>query len=123
MAVCIASREGASAIAASARMREAALTDPLRPMPLFVVSRAKPVKLPPNVPPAFSADAFEAAWREGQARLAALLPDARQAIATESDHSVQVEQPGLVVDAIRAVVDAVRDPPPGADERRFRLVE
>ena len=110
MAVCIASREGALAIAASARMAEAARTEPLRPMPLFVISRAEPVKLPPNVPPAFSLDAFEAAWREGQARLAALLPDARHKTATESDHYVQVEQPGLVVDAIRAVVEAVRNP-------------
>ena len=79
-------------------------------MPLFVVSRAKPSPLPPNVPPAFSAEAFEAAWREGQARLAALLPDARHEIATESDHTVQVEQPELVAETIRAVVEAVRDP-------------
>ncbi len=54
-------------------------------MPLLVVSRAKPVRLPPNVPPAFSREAFEAAWRKGQARLAALLPDVRHEIATESD--------------------------------------
>jgi len=89
-------------------MREAARTEPLRPMPLFVVSRAKPVKLRPNA--AFSADAYEAAWREGQARLASLLPDARHEIATESEHTVQVEQPELVVETIRAVVEAVRDP-------------
>src|SRR5271166_1722617 len=95
--------------AASARMSEAARTVPLRPMPLFVISRAKPVQLPPNVRPGFS-PAFEAAWREGQAPLAALLPDARHEIATESDHYVQVEQPELVVEAIRAVVEAVRDP-------------
>lgn len=93
---------------ASARMREAARSSPLRPMPLFVISRAKPVQLPPGIPAAFSPDAFEAAWREGQRRLAALLPDARHEIATESDHYVQVEQPALVVDAIRSVVDAVR---------------
>jgi len=36
--------------------------------------------------------------------------------ATESDHYVQVEQPELVVEAIRAL-GAV--PPLGADERRF----
>ena len=96
--------------AASARMREAARTVSLRPMPLVVISRAKPVQLPPNVTPALSADAFGAAWREGQARLAALLPDARHAIATESDHYVQVEQPDLVVEAIRTVVEAACNP-------------
>jgi pimeloyl-ACP methyl ester carboxylesterase len=96
--------------AASARMREAAKSSPLRPMPLYVISRGKPVQLPPGVPTAFSPDAFEAAWREGQSRLAELLPGARHRIAAESDHYVQIEQPVLVTDAIRAVVDAVRDP-------------
>ncbi len=95
--------------AASARMSEAARAVPLRPMPLFVISRAKPVQLPPNVHPGFS-PVFEAAWREGQARLAALLPDAGREIATESEHYVQIGQPELVVEAIRAVVEAVRDP-------------
>ncbi len=91
-------------------MTEAARTEPLRPLPLFIISRAKPVQLPPNVPSALSPTAFEAAWREGQSRLAALLPDARREIATESDHYVQVEQPELVIEAICALVEAVRDP-------------
>jgi len=46
----------------------------------------------------------------GAGRLAALLPDARHTIASESDHYIQVEQPGLVVGAARDVVEAVRDP-------------
>ena len=96
--------------AASARMREAAKSAPLPAMPLYVISRGKPVQLPPGVPPAFSPDAFEVAWREGQRRLAALLPDARHRIAAESDHYIQIEQPDLVVEAIHAVVDGVRDP-------------
>jgi pimeloyl-ACP methyl ester carboxylesterase len=96
--------------AASARMVEAARTERLRPAPLFVISRAKSVQLPPNVPSALSPEAFEAAWRKGQDRLAALLPDARHEVATESDHYIQIEQPGLVVEAIRAVVEAVRNP-------------
>jgi pimeloyl-ACP methyl ester carboxylesterase len=95
---------------ASARMIVAARVEPLPPIPLFVISRAKPVQLPPTVPSAFSQEAFEAAWQKGQARLAALLPDARHETATESDHYVQIDQPGLVVDAIRAVIEAVRDP-------------
>ena len=95
---------------ASARMREAAKSAPLRPLPLYVISRGKPVQLPPGVPAAFSPDAFEAAWREGQRRLAALRPDAQHRIAAASDHYVQIQQPVLVSEAIRAVVDAVRDP-------------
>lgn len=95
--------------AASARMREASKSAPLRPMPLYVISRGKPVQLPPGVPTAFSPNAFEAAWRESQRRLAALRPDARHQIAAESHHYIQIEQPVLVVEAIRAVVDAVRD--------------
>ncbi len=79
-------------------------------MPLFVLSRTRPVQLPPHLPPAFSADAFEAAWREGQSRLPALLPNARHEMAAASDHYIQIEQPERVIEAIRAVVDAVRDP-------------
>ncbi|MGD9503107.1 MAG: alpha/beta fold hydrolase, partial [Methyloceanibacter sp.] len=104
--------------AASARMAEAASLQPLYGIPLFVLSRAKPVALPPNVPPAFSADAFEAAWRKGQDALAALEPDAKHAVAAASDHYIQIEQPDLVIDAVRQVVEAVRDPAswgPGAE--------
>ncbi len=96
--------------AASATMRDAAMAHPLTRMPLVVLSRAKPVVLPPNVPADFSPAAFEAAWRAGQNQLAALEPDAIHLIAADSDHYIQLEQPGLVVAAIRKVVDAVRDP-------------
>jgi pimeloyl-ACP methyl ester carboxylesterase len=95
--------------AASNRMAEMAAKIPLRPMPLFVISRGKPVALPPNLPAGFSPQGLETAWRAGQERLAALLPDARHEIAAESDHYVQIAQPALVVDAVRRVVDAVRD--------------
>jgi pimeloyl-ACP methyl ester carboxylesterase len=95
--------------AASERMTEAAAHQPLSEIPLFILSRAKPVALPPNVPADFSPAAFEAAWRKGQAELAALLPDAKHVVATESNHYIQIEQPDLVVEAVRTVVDAVHD--------------
>ena len=95
---------------ASVSMAEAATRRPLRDIPLFVLSRGKPVALPPNVPASFSPAAFEAAWREGQNQLVALVPEARHVIATESDHYIQIEQPDLVIDAVRQVVGAVRDP-------------
>ena len=96
--------------AASDALRESAAVRPLPTMPLVVISRGKPVALPPDVPSDFSPDDFERAWSEAQAGLAALVPNARHEIATESDHYVQVEQPALVIAAVRKVVDAVRDP-------------
>jgi pimeloyl-ACP methyl ester carboxylesterase len=96
--------------AASERMEQAAAQSPLYGLPLFVLSRAKPVALPPDVPAGFSQAGFEAAWRKGQDELAAWLPDARHVIATESDHYIQIEQPDLVIDAVRQLVEAVRDP-------------
>jgi pimeloyl-ACP methyl ester carboxylesterase len=96
--------------AASERMAEAASHQPLFGVPLFVLSRAKPVALPPNVPAAFSPSAFEVAWHKGQDALRALEPDAKHVVATASDHYIQIEQPDLVIDAVRQVVDAVRDP-------------
>jgi len=96
--------------AASERMAQAAAAAALNDIPLFVLSRNKPVALPPNVPASFSQEAFETAWRQGQDQLASLLPNSRHAIAQESDHYIQIEQPDLVIDAVREVVDAVRDP-------------
>jgi pimeloyl-ACP methyl ester carboxylesterase len=95
--------------AASARMAEAAASRPMQAEPLFVLSRGKPVALPPDVPGDFSPEAFEKAWREGQNQLAGLVPGARHEIAGQSDHYIQIEQPDLVIDAVRAV-NAVRDP-------------
>jgi pimeloyl-ACP methyl ester carboxylesterase len=96
--------------AASARMAEAAARRPMQAEPLFVLSPGKPVELPPDVPGDFSPEAFEKAWREGQNQLAGLVPSAKHEIAGQSDHYIQIEQPDLVIDAVRAVVDAVRDP-------------
>jgi hypothetical protein len=69
-----------------------------------------PVALPPHVPADFSPEEFEKAWRKGQNELVALLPDARHEIAEQSDHYIQVGQPNLAVDAVRAVVEAIRNP-------------
>jgi pimeloyl-ACP methyl ester carboxylesterase len=96
--------------AASERMEQEAAQSPLYGVLLFVLSRGKPVALPPNVPAGFAQAGFEAAWRKGQDQLAALLPDARHVVANESDHYIQIEQPDLVIEAVRQVVEAVRDP-------------
>ena len=96
--------------ASAAQMREAAAAAPLRSLPLVVLTRVRPLDLPPDLPADFSAEALERAWAAGQAELAALAPDARRVVATESGHGIQLDQPDLVIDAIRQVVDAVRDP-------------
>ena len=48
-----------------------------------------------------------AAWRTAQDRLAKLL-NAKHVTDTNSGHAIQMEQPQLVIDAIREVVEAVR---------------
>jgi hypothetical protein len=81
---------------------------PLRPMPLVVISRGRPVALPNSgIPPGFP-QALERAWRTQQDGLVKLEPGAQQIVATRSDHYIMFEQPELVVRVIREVVGAVR---------------
>jgi pimeloyl-ACP methyl ester carboxylesterase len=92
-------------------MVRAAAAQPLRQMPLVVLSRGREDDLPPELlaglPPGFP-DALAAAWRASQAFLATLLPDARQVVVPEAGHYIQLEQPQAVIDAIRQVVTAVQ---------------
>jgi len=48
------------------------------------------------------------AQKVAQAELAASVPMARHVTNTDSGHEIHKEQPQLVIDSIRAVVDAVR---------------
>jgi hypothetical protein len=50
----------------------------------------------------------DAAQKEAQERLARLVPNARHITNTNSGHEIHKEQPQLVIDAIREVVEAVR---------------
>ena len=93
--------------AASATMRRAAAAQPLPPLPLTVLAHGQPFGLPEEAL-GFSPAALEAAWRAAQTQLAALVPGARFEVATESAHYIQLEQPDLVIDAVRQVVDDVR---------------
>ena len=95
--------------AASAAMREAVAARPLRPLPLVVLAHGQPFGVP-EAGLGFAPETLERAWRAAQEGLAALAPDARFAVAAESGHYVQLQQPELVVEAIRQVVDAVRTP-------------
>ncbi len=96
--------------ASTDQMRDAAAASPLRPLPLVVLSRGQAMAMPDDLPGGLTGAMLEDAWQSAQDELAVLLPDARQVIATESEHYIQLQQPQLVIDAVRAVVDAVRDP-------------
>ena len=47
-------------------------------------------------------------WQQVQSELAALSSDAKQIIAEQSGHHIQLDQPDLVIDAIREIVEAIR---------------
>jgi pimeloyl-ACP methyl ester carboxylesterase len=91
---------------------------PLRPLPLVVLSADRawgpqiPSMIASGVLPADIPRDFgyvtDAAQRQAQARLAALVPDAKHVSHTNSGHEIHKEQPQLVIDAIRDVVEAVR---------------
>jgi len=91
---------------------------PLRPLPLVVLSADKPWgpqipsmiasgALPADVPPTFGY-ITDAAQKQAQERLAQLVPNSKHITNTNSAHEIQKQQPQLVVEAIREVVDAVR---------------
>jgi pimeloyl-ACP methyl ester carboxylesterase len=86
--------------------RQARADQPLRPLPLAVLTHGQPfAALVPNWP----GDAFERMWLGMQHDLATLVPNARFIIAGESGHNTQQDQPALVIEAIRQVVAGVRD--------------
>ena len=94
------------------QMEKAASAEPLRPMPLFVLTQGQPFDLTPWQPlPADFPGALDKAWHAAQDELATLAPNARHRVATKSAHYIQVQEPQLVVDAIKQVVEAVRNPP------------
>ena len=91
---------------------------PMRPMPLVVLSADHPWgplvpgfiadgSLPPDTPPDVGY-VTDRAQKVAQAELAASVPGARHVTKTESGHEIHKDQPQLVIDSIRDVVDAVR---------------
>ncbi|HLE04309.1 MAG TPA: alpha/beta hydrolase [Anaerolineales bacterium] len=76
-------------------------------VPLVVISRGYWEAIP-----ALSATDNDLAWKswqEMQSELADLSADSLQIIATDSEHNVHLQQPQLVVDAIREVVEGTGD--------------
>jgi len=93
------------------QMEKAASSEPLRPMPLFVLTQGQPFDLSPWQPlPVDFPGGLNKAWHAAQDGLAALAPNAKHKTATKSSHYIQAQEPQLVIDAIKQVVEAVRDP-------------
>jgi len=93
------------------QMQKALQTRPLRQMPLVVLTQGQPFDLSPYQPlPTDFPGALDKAWHAGQDAQAMLVANSKHIIATKSSHYIQVQQPQLVIDAIRDVVNAVRDP-------------
>jgi hypothetical protein len=93
------------------QVQKAAKAEPLRPIPLFVLTQGQPFDLSPWKPlPAEFPGALDTAWHTAQDALATLSPNARHKTATKSAHYIQIQEPQLVIDAIKQVVEAVRNP-------------
>jgi pimeloyl-ACP methyl ester carboxylesterase len=75
-------------------------------LPAVVIRHGKPFDI---LPPTWPIAKIDAAWREQQEAMARTL-DARLVVAERSGHAIPFDQPDVVVEAARAVVEAVRDP-------------
>lgn len=94
--------------ASGAEMRQAQADTPLRQMPLTVLSHSLTDPNPFGFPPEFPVKALNRAFNASQDKLAALVRGARHVIATRSGHYIQLDQPRLVIHAIRSVVRQAR---------------
>ena len=85
---------------------------PLRRMPMVVLDHSRDRQRFPN-PIGWPADwpipELLDIWDQAQHEIAALVPGAVFEVAEDSEHNIMIDQPVLVTDSIRAVVDAVRD--------------
>jgi pimeloyl-ACP methyl ester carboxylesterase len=97
--------EWASIEGTMAEVRAMQLTT-LEDIPLVVLTRGlSPVPHPYGLSEE-EAQQAEAVWDELQAELAALSSNGKQVVAEQSGHYIQFDQPELVIDAIRDVVEA-----------------
>jgi pimeloyl-ACP methyl ester carboxylesterase len=95
-----------SSLEESAKERRAA-TVSLGDKPLMVLSAGARDPLPGASQE--QSDRFNEAWTKSQADLTRLSRNSEQIIAEDSAHNIQADDPELVIDAIRQVVDAVRN--------------
>lgn len=90
-----------------AEVRRAREETPLKPMPLVVLHHGIPFEAPFE---GWPTEEMEQSMSDDQAWLAQLVPGGKLILAEQSGHNIHQDQPALVIEAIRMVVDAVRDP-------------
>ena len=90
------------------QVRDAQASSPLRPMPLVVLSHGIPVSAENPVPADFPSARFEEILSEPATAPRPPRPRRPPGDRRHSGHYIQLAEPNLVVDATRAVVDAVR---------------
>lgn len=101
--------EGKSLPEIIAQMRE---TGNLGDLPLIVLTAEQ--TLDPAIlqaiglPPDFDTAGIQQTWLELQAELALLSTHSEHVIVKDSNHAIQLDQPGAVMDAIRRLVEAVK---------------
>jgi pimeloyl-ACP methyl ester carboxylesterase len=94
--------------ASGAQVTQAQRDDPLRPMPLVVLSHSRKLPNPFGFPSDWPIPELDKAFQASQDALAELLPGARHVVAARSGHYIQLDQPKLVTREIRRVVNEVR---------------
>ncbi len=99
-----AARESASLRASVEQARRAS---PLRDIPLVVVAHGIAEMFEGQMSPREAAQA-EQRWQKMQAELAQLSPSGKYIVAEKSGHKIHIDQPELVVEVIRQVVEAAR---------------
>jgi len=72
-------------------------------IPVVILVRDLSVELPPTAPAKF-ANILENAWRKSEDQLAEAIPHTQFVVARKSGHYIQLDEPALVVQAIRDVV-------------------
>ncbi|MDQ3695847.1 MAG: alpha/beta hydrolase, partial [Chloroflexota bacterium] len=94
-------------------VRAAVAARPPAGTPMILIGHGVPMgaDIPLGIlPPGFPWDEVDRAFSGLHRELVAATPGARLVIAAESGHYIQLQQPELVIAAIRNVVEAVRDP-------------
>ncbi len=88
-------------------VQQAGQASQLRDMPLVVVAHGIP-EMFSGMPSAAEAERAEQRWQKMQMELARLTPSGKYLVAEKSGHRIHIDQPELVVEVIRQVVEAAR---------------
>ena len=106
-------------------LAQASVAKKLKPMPFIVFQSDEPFDLTPYVEDgtlpmtAEEAEQFRKllyqAWQDAMADLVSQVPGARLITDTDSGHYIHQEQPQLVIDSVREVLDAVEQQGPLTD--------